>query len=144
MLRRCAAALMLASAATGAPNWAACAHAQAATFVFEDVPRAAPPRQSHALAWSVAAVGAGLVAASFPLSDLADRRYDEYLRETDPAAIGGRFDAVVRADHLASASLVAGETLLVTAVWLRFVHRPRAPRATVAVLPDRCAVSVRF
>lgn len=143
MLRRWTAALLLASAAAGIPNGAACAFAQAADS-FAVVPRPAADRSPHRLAWACAIAGAGLVAASFPLSDLADRRYADYLAETDPAAVEDRYQATRRADNLASASLLAGEGLLVTAVWLRFVRRPHPPRVSVAVLPDRCAIRLRF
>jgi hypothetical protein len=143
MLRRVAAALMLASAATGMPHGAACANAQAADS-FEVVPRLMAPRTSHAAAWTCAIAGAGLIAASFPLSDLADRRFSAYLVETDPSAIDGRFRATVRADRMASGSLLGGEMLIVGAVWLSFVHHPRPARAGLVVLPDRCAVRLRF
>lgn len=143
MLRRWAAALLLASAATGAPNGAVCAFAQAADS-FEVVPRPVPDRTPHRAAWVCAVAGAGLVAASFPLADLAERRYADYLAETDVAAIEDRFQATVRADRMAGASLVAGEALLVTALWLRFVRRPGRPPASLVVLPDRCAIRLRF
>jgi hypothetical protein len=142
MLHRWTAALILAGLVTGAPNGAVCAWAQAADS-FEVVPRPQESRSPHRAAWGCAIAGAGLVAASFPLSHLADRRYAEYLDETDTAAIDARYRATVRADHLASASLVAGEALIVSAVWLRFVHRA-PPRASLVVLPDRCAVRLRF
>lgn len=143
MLRRWTAALMLVSAAAGPWNLAACAVARAAE-PFPVVPRPEGPRPSHRAAWACAIAGAGLVAASFPLSDRADRRYAEYLAETDPSAVEDRYNATRRADHLASASLLAGEALVVTAVWLAFVRKPSPPRAALVVGPDRCAVSVRF
>lgn len=143
MLRRWTAALMLVSAVAGPWNGAACAVARAAE-PFSIVPRPEAPRASHRAAWAFALAGAGLVAASFPLSERADRLYADYLAETDPSAVGDRYDATRSADHLASASLLAGEALLVTAVWLAFVRRPAPPRAAVFVGPDRCAVSVRF
>lgn len=146
-MRRLAAATLIVGAVNAAPMWAACAHAQAAS-PFEVVPRPAPERRSHALAWTVAATGAGLVAASFPLRDAADRRYDEYLAETDITRIESRWDATTRADRLASGSLLAGEALLAGALWLRFVHRPHASeppaRATLVVTPQRCALALRF
>ena len=143
MLRRWTAALLLVSAVAGAPNGAACAFAQAAD-TFEIVPR--PPRDetSHRAAWACAIAGIGLVAASFPLSELADRRYDDYLAETDPARVESRYRATRNADRLASTSLLAGEALVVTAVWLRFLRRPHPPRASLVLLPDRCAVRLRF
>ena len=42
-------------------------------------------------------------------------------------------------------TLLAGEGLLATAVWLRFLHAPRERnRLTFEVEPARCAVSLRF
>jgi len=143
MLRRWTAALLLVSAAAGAPNGAARAFAQAADS-FEVVPRPAAGAATPRTAWACAIAGVGLVAASFPLSELADRRYDEYLAESDPTKVEGRYQATRRADRIASASLLAGEALVVTAVWLRFVRRSHPPRASVVVLPDRCAVYLRF
>ncbi|MCC6349029.1 MAG: hypothetical protein IT347_05495 [Candidatus Eisenbacteria bacterium] len=143
MFRRWTAALLLAGTLTGLNGVAARAFAQAAD-PFPVVPRPAPERTTHRAAWACAFAGAGLIAASFPISELADRRYAAYLAETDPTAVGARFDATRRADQLASASLLAGEGLIVTAIWLRFVRRPHPARASVALLPGRCAVTLRF
>ena len=140
-MRPFAAALLLAALATGAPAWAARARAQAA---FEQVPLATPPAQPHRAVWITAAVGAALVAASFPLADLADRRYAAYLGETDPRRIEDRWNASVRADRYASGALLGGEGLLVTAVWLRFLHHPAGGRVALQATPARCAVSLRF
>jgi hypothetical protein len=141
--------LLLAVMVAGALLQAACAHAQAASpsaaSPFEIIPRRADQRPSHRLAWITAAVGAGLVAGSFPLAHEADRRYDRYLAETDVARIDERFAATTRMDRLASAALLTGEGLLATAVWLRFVHPAREPRRlALEVEPSRCAVSLRF
>ena len=89
--------------------------------------------------------GVALVAASFPLHKEADRRYALYLRETDVSHIDERFRATTRMDRLSSAALLTGEALLVTSVWLRFVH-PQGPanRVTFVVEPQRCAWSLRF
>lgn len=136
------AALLLAVLAAGAPVPAARAQASA---VFEVIPRHTHVRHSHHLAWLTALAGAGLVAGSFPLAAEADRRYAVYLAETDIAAIDTRFDATARMDRLASGTLLAGEGLLATAVWLRFLHAPReSNRLTFEVEPARCAVSLRF
>jgi len=143
VLRRWAAALMLAIAVTGVPNGAACAWAQAAGS-FEVVPRPPADREPHRAALACAIAGVGLIAASFPLSDLADRRYAAYLAETEPSAVEERYRATVRADRMASGALLVGEGLLVTAVWLRFLHRSRESRAGLVVGPDRCALFVRF
>jgi hypothetical protein len=122
---------------------AACAHARAA-FAFEAIPRQSPVRRPHRAAYACALAGAGLVAASFSLADRADRRYGLYLEETDPAAIPGRWSATVRADRVASGSLMAGEALLAVATYLRFIRQPASPRVALEVGPARCAVSCRF
>jgi hypothetical protein len=112
---------------------------------FEVIPRPVRAHRPHRLAWLTALAGAGLVAGSFPLAAEADRRYAAYLAETDVARIDARFEATTHMDRLASGTLLAGEGLLATAVWLRFL-RPRheGPRVTYLVAPDRCAVSLRF
>jgi hypothetical protein len=126
------------------PPLAARAHAQADT-PFEVVPRHATGQPSHRLAYITALAGVGLVIASFPLEHAADERYAEYLSETDVTKLDERFAATERMDRLASSSLLVGEALLATAVWLRFVHHPSAQhRVTLAMRPDRCALSLRF
>ncbi len=142
-MRRLAAASLIAGVVMAAPMWASCASAQAAS-PFELVPRSEPPARSHWAAYTCAAAGAGLLVASFPLRDTADRRYAEYLTETDPTRIGARWDASVRADRVANGSLLAGEALLATAVWLRFVHRPHAAPVALTVGPSSCVLSLRF
>lgn len=143
MLRRWTAALMLASAVAGIPNGAVCAFAQTADS-FEVVPRPSKDRTPHKMAWAVALTGVGLIVASSPLSDRADDLYADYLAETDPLKVEDAFAATQRADRFASASLLVGEGLVVTAVWLRFVRRPHPPPATLVLLPDRCAIRLRF
>jgi hypothetical protein len=120
------------------------AHAQAET-PFEVVPRRAAESSSHTLAYLTALAGVGFVVASFPLEHAADRRYAAYLSETDVTRIDERYAATVRMDRLASGSLLVGEALLATAVWLRFVHHPGGQRrVALALAPDRCALSLRF
>jgi hypothetical protein len=138
-----AAMLLAGTAVTTTPNTAACAEAQAA-FPFPVIPRAAEPARSHRAAYACAIAGAGLIAASFPLSDRADRLYDDYLTESDPGRIDSRWNSTVTADRVASGSLLAGEALLATAVYLRFIHRPRESRVALVVTPVQCAVSLRF
>jgi hypothetical protein len=136
------AAVLLAVLTAGTPIPAARAQA---VPPFEVIPRRAPNHRSHQLSWITAIVGAGLVAGSFPLAAEADRRYAAYLVETDVTRIDARFAATTRMDHLASGTLLAGEGLLATAVWLRFLHAPRERnRLTFEVEPARCAVSLRF
>ncbi len=153
-MRRRVTALLLAGLANLAAHVAAGAPAPAASSftadtlppaAFEVLPRVAPPARPHRLFWTLGAGGAALIATSFPLARAADRRYDEYLAETDPSQLDVRFHATQRQDRLASASLWTGEAMLVTAVWWRFVREPRTePRVTLAVEPTRCAVSLRF
>lgn len=138
-----AAMLLAGTAVTTTPNTAACAEAQAA-FPFPVLPRSTQPARSHWLAYTCAAAGAGLIAASFPLSDRADRLYDDYLTESNPARIESRWNSTIRADRVASGSLLAGESLLATAVYLRFIHRPRDSRVALVVSPAQCALSLRF
>jgi hypothetical protein len=143
MLRRWTAALMLASVAAGIPNGAVCAWAQAADS-FEVIPRPAKDRTPHKAAWACAITGVGLIVASFPLTDRADDLYADYLTETDPTKVEDAYSATQRADRLASGSLLVGEGLVVTAVWLRFVRRSHPPPASLLILPDRCAIRLRF
>lgn len=142
-MRRFAAALLSASLSILLPVTAVCAPAQAAV-PFQPVDLQPTARRSHRLAYVTAATGLALIAASFPLSDAADRRYDEYLGESDPSAIERRWDDVVHADRVASASLLSGEVLLATGIWLRFVRRAPSSRLTWTAGPSRCAVSWRF
>ena len=138
------AAPLLAAVLAAAPPLVACARAQAET-PFEVVPRQASARASHRLAYATALAGVGLVIASFPLEHEADRRYAEYLQETDVTQLDERFKATERMDRIASGSLLVGEALLATAVWMRFVHHPSAQhRVTLAMRADRCALSLRF
>ena len=138
------AAPLLAAVLAAAPPLSACARAQAET-PFEVVPRKTAGPSSHRLAYVTALVGIGFVAASFPLEHAADERYAAYLGETDVTKLDERFAATERMDRMASASLLVGEALIATAVWMRFVHHPNAqPRVTLAMRPDRCALSLRF
>lgn len=137
-------ALLLAALATTAPAGAARAQ-EPPPPPFEVIARPDHQHHRHRLAWIAALAGAGLVAGSFPLATEADRRYARYLAETNVSRIDERFKATTRMDRLASGTLLAGEGLLATAVWLRFLHpRPATDRVTLEVEPARCAVSLRF
>ena len=146
------AALMLAAMACGTPAWAVGADAPAAP-PFEVVPKRPDEGRSHKLALGFAITGVALVAASFPLAAEGDHRYEAYLAETDVTQIENRFQATLKMDNYAKASLLVGELLLATAVWMRFVHHPNASRTssldtperlTLDVRPDRCALALRF
>lgn len=142
-MRRTLAVLILASFVTGAPMWAVCANAQAASL-FQEVELRPPPKRSHTVAWITGITGVGLLAASFPLAKRADERYELYLFETDVSRIDERFRDSKRADRLANSALITGEVLLVSAVYLRFIRRPSGSRTALLLQPDRCAVSYRF
>ena len=138
------AAPLLAAVLAVAPPLVVRAHAQSET-PFEVVPRRAAGSNSHRFAYLTALVGVGFVVASFPLAHEADQRYAAYLSETDINKIDERFAATERMDRLASGSLLVGEALIATAVWLRFVHHPSSERrVALALRPDRCALSLRF
>lgn len=145
-MRTRVAALLVAVLASGTPAataWAQASPAPADTASpFEVVARASTPRPSSKWAWITAIAGAALVGVSFPLADAADRRYDEYLAETDVTRIDERFRATQHMDRLASGALLAGEGLLGTAVWLRFVRGER--RVALGVGADRCMLAVSF
>jgi hypothetical protein len=146
------AALMLAAMACGTPTLAAGADAPAAP-PFEVVPKRPSEGRSHKLALGFALTGVVLVGASFPLAAEGDRRYDAYLAESDVAQIEERFQSTLKMDNYAKASLLVGELLLATAVWMRFVHSSNESRTTsldsperltLDVRPDRCALAFRF
>ena len=147
------AALMLAAVACGTPAPVAGAEPPAAP-PFEIVQSRKDDGKSHKLALGAAIVGAVLVGVSFPLAAEADSRYDAYLVETDPDQIEERFQSTLTMDRYARASLLVGELLLATAVWMRFVHSPNESRLsagttperllTLDVRPDRCALALRF
>jgi hypothetical protein len=121
----------------------ACGQAHPA-FAFETLDRAPVEQRPHLAAYACALAGAGLVAASFPLTQAADRRYAEYQRETDPARIESRWDRTVRADHYASGALLAGETLLVAGAYLRFLRHPAPARVSLSMGPGACAIRWSF
>lgn len=122
---------------------AARAFAQAAE-TFPQVPLPEPPKRSHTWALVSFAAGATLIAASFGLSDAGDRRYGEYLRATDPDRISQLYDDAVLFDRAAAASIITGEVLIATGIYLAFLRRPEPPRVSAMIEPARCGVSLRF
>jgi len=145
------AALLLAAVLAAAPplstraRAAASAEDRADDSPFEIVPRRPSGNSSHRLAYLTGLVGIGLVAASFPLEHEADRRYAAYLTETDVTQLDELFSATERMDRIASGSLLVGEALIATSLWLRFMHHPsQEHRVSLALRPDRCALSLRF
>lgn len=128
-------------AAAGAPGTTTAVAPGTSPFPVVEV----PPSNGHPHRGALisAVTGLGLIGASFAWHRAADRRYDAYLAETDPDAIESRWNAVVSADRWSTSSLIAGEVLLATAVYLRFV-RSASPRVAVALAPSRAAVAVRW
>ena len=103
-----------------------------------------PPPRSHGWAYVALGSGAALIGGSFLLTREADDEYHAYQIETDPTRIERFYDRAGLYDRLASGSLITGEILLVTGVYLRFIQRPRESHLGLAVGPGRCAVSLRF
>jgi hypothetical protein len=137
------AALLAASLLCESCSPAACAVRQAAG-PFESVPLDPPVREPHRLACGSLLAGAGLIGLSFALTDRANRRYDTYLAATEPAEIDRLYDETARLDRLSAAALLTGEALVVTGVWLRFLHRPAPRGVALNVDARRCAVSLQF
>jgi hypothetical protein len=136
-------ALALAIVLTSDVLVAACARAQAAApFPVVEVEAPRPPR--HLLAYGAVIAGAAMVGGSFLLARQADDAYDDYLRETDPEQIETFYDRAELYDRFSSASLIGGELLIVTGVYLRFLRPSRTSRMSWSIGPDRCALSLRF
>lgn len=111
---------------------------------FAIVPEEPPDRGSHRLSWASFITGAGLVGLSFALTDRANDAYDDYLVATNPADAEHLYDRTRHYDRLSAASLLTGEALVATAVWLRFIRPRPDARITLVAEPDRCAVALRF
>ena len=65
------------------------------------------------------------------------------MTETDIDQIGPLYDRTIKLDRLATGSLVAGELLLATGIYLRFLRPPRAA-LSLTLRPGRCALAYRF
>lgn len=111
---------------------------------FVEIPLQEAPRRSHLLAYASMATGAGLIAWSFVLGDRANDTYEDYLAASEPGAITELYDETVRLDRWSSATLITGEVLVVTGLYLRFLRRGGGDRMAVAIGPRRCALSYRF
>jgi hypothetical protein len=126
---------------------AAGAFAQAAR-PFPELPVTETPQRSHAWAYATLAAGVVLVAGSFPLANHADDLYDQYLQATDPREIEDLYDRTTRYDWYARGTLIGGEVLVATGLYLRFIRQPRTSRTGstlgLVVGPNRCALAVRF
>lgn len=122
---------------------AARAHAQVAG-PFPEV--SMPPSASGSSTWAYVCIGAGLglLGGSTILSDRANDRYQDYLRATAPESVRELYDETLVLDRLSTGSLLTGELLIATGLYLRFLRRPAASRVALDVGPSRCAVSLRF
>jgi hypothetical protein len=137
---RIVAAMLAATVVSG--GIAAPGSARAAPF--EEVPLDGDGHLSHRAAYVCLASGLGLIGASFEFSRRANREYDRYLESSDPAEIVRRFDRTGHYDRLSNGSLIAGEVLLATGLYLRFLRPRPGAKVTLSLDPGRCSVSWRF
>jgi hypothetical protein len=142
MIRLPATLLAAALACTGLET-TACAPARAAQ-PFAEVSMPAPERRSHLLAYASLIAGAGLIGASFTLADRAEDTYQEYMNATDPDRISDLYDRTASYDRLSSGFLLAGEALIATGIYLRFVRPPPPQRVGLVFGAGTCALSMRF
>ena len=84
------------------------------------------PRRSYTRAYAALGAGVGLTVASFFIAERADRKYAEYLAETDPFRIEDEFQAAKRLDRLSAGALIAGQAGLALGIYWRFLRHPRA------------------
>ena len=122
----------------------AAAPPESAAVPFPVVPLPPPAHQSRVAAWSCMLGGAGLIAASFVIHDHANTKYDEYLIATDPDEISSLYDQTVLLDRVSAASLITGEVLLATGIYLRFLRVPSNPRLSLDLERGACVASWRF
>jgi hypothetical protein len=122
----------------------AAAPPESAAVPFPVVPLPQPPHPNRLAAWSCMLGGAGLIAASFVIHDRANAKYDEYLLATDPDHISSLYDQTVMLDRFSAASLITGEVLLATGIYLRFLRIPSNPRMSLDLERGACVASWRF
>ncbi len=115
-----------------------------AAAAFERIALPEPSRQRHGLAYAALAAGVISVGASFAFAGEADRTFDHYEAESDPAEIARLYDRTRLFDRLSSSTLIGGEALIATGLYLRFLRRPPSARLSLEVAPSRCALAVRF
>lgn len=142
-MRRVLAVTLAAGLALAHVPQAAGADARAASG-FPEVPLPSRPAASHRWAYATLAGGIALAGASFVIADRANARYDDYLRATDPGRIDALYRETTRLDRWSTASLLAGEALVVTGLYLRFLRRDGAAPVALAPRPGGCALSWRF
>jgi len=122
---------------------AVCALAQTAA-PFPEVPIPHVATHSHRAAYATMLVGAGLIVASFPLEDRANRDYARYLAATYPDQITQLYTRTRQDDNLSTTTLLGGETLIGIGLYLRFFSHPAQDRLSLAWRGDACAISFRF
>jgi hypothetical protein len=142
-MRRLIAATMAAGLMVGDLGSAVCAAAQAAA-PFTPVAIPSPAPRSHRWAYITMAAGAALVGGSFYFSNRADQIYDDYQVETDPGRIEQLYDQTVRYDWLSRGTLLGGEALIASGLYLRFIRRPRGHAVGLELGSERCALAWRF
>lgn len=143
-MKRIVAVLLAAMIALSSLPILAAADPPPAAEPFPVVPLPATSHRSHALAWVSFGAGAGLLTTSFLVHERANRTYDDYLASTDPDRIGDLYDRTANLDRLSGAALIAGEVLLATGVYLRFLRAPHDSRLSLDLAPGRCAARWRF
>jgi len=142
LIRRFVAAGLVCLAIDGSS--AARAFAQAAA-PFPEIPLQPPGGgRTHGWAYLALVAGAAMIGGSFVLAEQADDTYGEYLAATDPGQIEELYDRTVVYDRAAQASLLTGEALVVTGLYLRFIRRPKPARIGLDLRPNRCALALRF
>jgi len=104
------------------------------------------PAPRHSNTWAIVSLasGAALVAGSFAVADAADRRYADYLRATDPDRIQDLYNEAVLFDRVSAGSILTGEVLIATGIYLAFLRHPAPSRLSFALEPSKCGVSLRF
>jgi|SRR6516225_1935492 len=122
---------------------AACAPASAAE-PFPVVPQPPPEHQSHLWAYTSMAAGAGLIGVSFAFSHKADQTYDQYLAATDPNEISSLYDQTIFYDRWSTGTLLTGELLIVTGLYLRFLRPHSSRRVSLEAGPRTCALALHF
>ena len=116
----------------------------AQTTPFPEVPLPEPGRRSHYLAYGCLATGVGLMVSSFAFANRANHAYRDYLGAVEPAAIERLYDRAVLNDRLSSATLLGGEVLIATGLYLRFLRNPPESRLSLSLGSTRCALRWRF
>jgi hypothetical protein len=122
---------------------AACDTAQAAA-PFPVVPVEEKNPHPHRAAYVCIGSGVLLTGASFLIAREADQTYSQYLNETDPDKITELYDHTVWLDHWSRGTLLGGQALIISGLYLRFIRHPAADKLSLLVAPNRCALVLRF